>query len=318
MQCPVTGASAADGAAGECPVIHKFTDHSHSTEAPPVAVEEIDENPSMAEYKRLRKVMGQITKFYRDGSELKRRNMEGVSEQIAKLEVDERMAQAQLAVLDSTPGFKIHPKAKEYRRPLRDEVEGLQKQKDAYQAKHKEFQDLFEWSKTIVQICEWLEANLDDYCSKKLELPQKIVETLQPPRELNPDEVKAYSRGLDEIVYNLQESQDFFAASVDGRLNKYHNVEKALIEAQLEALKAFPEDSDRRLFITAELEKDLDYVMGNMALTPEVEKRRHKMLRSHQEYLHVLRYQREKLQALNVDLTEERKFDSRFDLYRDD
>lgn len=281
-------------------------------------VEEIDETPSMTEYKRLRKVMTQITKFYRDGSDLKRRNMEGVMEQLNKLDVDERMAKRQLEVLDSTPAFKIHPKAKDYRRPLLAELEGLQKQRELYVTKHQEFQDLFEWSKTIVKICEWLEANLDDYCSKKLDLPAKILQNLQPPRELTPEEVKSYSRGLDEIVYNLQESQDFFAASVDGRLNKYHNVEKALIEAQLEVLLEFPETSERRLYISSELEKDLDYVMGNMAVTPEVEKRRHKMLRSHQEYLHVLRYQREKLQALNVDLTEERKFDSRFDLYRDD
>lgn len=315
MQCPVTGQTSESG---ECPVIHKFTDHSHQTEAPKVELEEIEESPSVAEYKRLKKVMAQITKFYRDGSELKHKNTISVKEQIAKLEVDEKMAKAQLDVLDSKPSFKIHPKAKEYRRPLLQELEGLAKQKAEFTSKLAEFEGLYEWSKTIVQICEWLEANLDDYCSKKLDLPANVLGNIQPPRELTPEEAKSYSRGLDEIVYNLQESQDFFAASVDGRLEKYHTIERELIEAQLEALKAFPENSDRRLYIQSELEKDLDYVIGNMAVSPEVEKRRHKMLKSHQEYLQVLRYQREKLNALNVDLSEERKFDSRFDLYRDD
>lgn len=319
MQCPVAhgAASGTVGEPGQCPVIHKLTDHAHPTEAPKVDVDEIDENPSVAEYKRLRKVMLQITKFYRSGSELKQKNMENMKEQVKKLEVDQAMAKAQLEVLDSKPAFKIHPKAKEYKKPLLEELEGLKKQKDGFLAKEDEFKGLFEWSKTIVEICEWLESSLDDYCRTKLQLPASALPANHvAPRDLSPEEVKSYSRGLDEIIYNLQESQDFFAASIDGRLQKYHEIEKALIEAQIEALKEFPEN-DRRLYIQSELEKDLDYVMGNMATTPDNERRRHKMLKSHQEYLHVLRYQREKLKLLNVDLSEERKFDSRFDLYQD-
>jgi hypothetical protein len=42
------------------------------------------------------------------------------------------------------------------------------------------------------------------------------------------------SIGLEEVTYNLQESQDFFDASLDGRLHKYHEIEKNLIEAQLQ------------------------------------------------------------------------------------
>jgi len=314
MQCPV----AHNGESGECPVIHKVTDHEQPTHAPSVEQDDVDDIPSVAEYKRLRRVMNQITKFYRDGSERKQQNMESMKEQIDKLEVDERMAQAQLAALESNRAFKTHPKAKEYRVPLRAELEGLAKQKAGFAVQYQQFEELYTWSKTIVQICEWLEANLDDYCSSKLELPENIRSTLQPPRELSASEAASYSRGLDEIVYNLQESQDFFAASLDGRLAKYHAIEKALIQAQLDLLGDFPQGSERRGYIQIELEKDLAYVEENMLLTPDVERRRQKMLRSHQEYLQVLRYQRDKLKALNVDLTDERKYDSRFDLYQDD
>lgn len=45
---------------------------------------------------------------------------------------------------------------------------------------------------------------------------------------LSEQEIKEYSVGLDEITYNLHESQDFFQASLDGRLKKYHNVEKSV------------------------------------------------------------------------------------------
>jgi hypothetical protein len=48
------------------------------------------------------------------------------------------------------------------------------------------------------------------------------------------DEYRAYSKALDEITYNLQESQDFFDASLDGRLKNYHQLEKCMIEAQLQ------------------------------------------------------------------------------------
>ena len=54
---------------------------------------------------------------------------------------------------------------------------------------------------------------------------------------------------MDEIVYNLEESQDFFAASLDGRLNKYHNIEKEIILSQLTAIRQFPEDNPRRVYI---------------------------------------------------------------------
>ncbi len=123
--------------------------------------------------------------------------------------------------------------------------------------------------------------------------------------------------GLDEIVFNLSESQDFFLASVDGRLTKYHNIEKEIIEAQLEVIRKFPEDSPRRMHVETELMKDLDYVNGLMVESDEVMKRRQKMLAMHQDFFKVLKYNKEKLEAMGVAF-EQRVFDSKFDHYQDE
>lgn len=159
---------------------------------------------------------------------------------------------------------------------------------------------------------------LDDYCAKNLDLPAKLKDKVQPVPELSADEAKRYFKGLDEITYNLQESQDFFQASVDGRLTKYHNVEKQIIEAQMEALKQFPEDSPRRLYVEGELQKDLAYVENNMKETPEGTRRREKMLKNHAEFCKVLKYYKDKLKVLGyVDDGQEKKYDPRFDHYND-
>jgi len=329
-----------------CPVIHKVTDHENASspnkaaaaangmkcpitgavakaevEELKINVDEIGEVPSLKEYKKLKKVMAMITKFYHDGSEKKRQNFESTQEQLRKLEADLVMVDAQIAALDAKPTFKGHPKRKEYNRDLLAEREGLLKQKEAYEAKLKEFQQLYEWSKTIVKVCEWLESTLDDYCSKNLpDFPARLKERLHPAPELTPDQAQHYFKGLDEITYNLQESQDFFQASVDGRLKKYHHIEAQLIEAQLAALSAFPADSPRRLYIEEELRKDLEYVSGNMEENPESVRRRQKMLKNHQEFFKVLQYHKDKLKRaglIAVD-TVERKYDPRFDHYRDE
>jgi hypothetical protein len=38
---------------------------------------------------------------------------------------------------------------------------------------------------------------------------------------LTPEEAHEYRLGLQEVTWNLQESQDFFDASLDGRLTAY-------------------------------------------------------------------------------------------------
>jgi len=283
-----------------------------------IDIAEVTDTPSVKEYKKIRKVMGMITRFYRQGSETKKKNWEAMGVEIEKLEYDEKMARAQIEALDLKPGFKSHPKRKDYLRDLNAELDGLHKQKQGFLEKQKEFFDLYVWSKGIVVVCEWLELNLDHYCVSILpDLPESIKNSLKPIKDLTPEEAKDFGKGLDEIVYNLKESQDFFQASIDGRLTKYHNIEKEIIEAQLDAIRKFPEDNARRQYIEGELTRDLEYVVSNMEISPESSKRRHKMLKNHNEFFQVLMYNKEKLQALGVTI-DERKYDPKFDHYQDD
>mmetsp|Transcript_7364 Transcript_7364/g.10204 ORF Transcript_7364/g.10204 Transcript_7364/m.10204 type:complete len:326 (+) Transcript_7364:96-1073(+) len=323
----------------QCPVIHKVTDHNGAsngsaparcpitgmTAAPTnpdyegaddVNIDDIGTTPSMKEYKKLKKVMAMITRFYQDGSEAKKKNYDTMCEEIAKLEVDEKMAQDQLRALDLKPTFKNHPKQKEYKTNLEDELKGLKVKKEELQTKQKEYLDLYEWSKTIVKVCEWLEASMDDYCSNHLDLPAKLKANIKKPEELSPEQAQIFFKGLDEITYNLQESQDFFAASVDGRLNKYHNIEKEIIQAQLEVLKNYAEDNPRRIYVEAELNADREYVEGNMVENPDAMKRRQKMLKNHTEFCKVLKYHKDKLKLLGVDDIGERHYDPKFDHYK--
>lgn len=192
----------------------------------------------------------------------------------------------------------------------------LKIKKEQLHSKQKEFQDLYEWSKTIVKVCEWLEASMDDYCSKHLDLPPRLKANIKKPDDLTPEQAQSYFKGLDEITYNLQESQDFFAASVDGRLHKYHTIEKEIIEAQLELLKNYPEDNPRRIYVESELNTDREYVEGNMQENPEGMKRRQKMLKNHTEFCKVLKYHKDKLKLLGIDDIGERHYDPKFDHYK--
>jgi len=326
----------------ECPVkIHKVTDDSpyESGEAPPMkcpvpqssaapttetpaphgafdeVADEFSDIPSVQEYRKLRRVMGMITKFYRDGSNMKKQNYETMTEEIQKLEVDETMVKDQLASLDAAT-FKGHPKRKDYSNMLKPELENMLKQKETFLKKQKECRDLYEWSGTIVKVCEWLELALDDYCSKTLDLPEQIKKNMKPVPELAPEDVSKFSRGLDEITYNLSESQDFFQASLDGRLKKYHGIEQQMIEAQLEAIRKYPEDNARRMFVEAELLKDLEYVSSNMVENTESIRRKQKMLQSHAEFFQVLKFHRERLHLLPEP--DAKIYDSKFDHYNEE
>jgi len=100
------------------------------------------------------------------------------------------------------------------------------------------------------------------------------------------------------VTYNLQESQDFFEASLDGRLSKYHQIEKELIEAQLGILKKFPAEDPRRLHVETELKADLEFVSGNMADNPKVRSHRERMQCMHQDFFSLLKWQRKKIQTI--------------------
>lgn len=277
---------------------------------------EIDESPSMEEYKKLRRTMGIVTQFYRDGTKLKRGHYDTITQEIARLDTDLQMLDEQMAVLDSDPSFAGHPKQSAFKRELTAERANLVEQRNSLTAKQKEYQELYLWSEDIVRVCEWLELNLDTYCSKTLGLPLKNV---TPPPELTEEQKKKYGKGLDEIHHNLEESQDFFLASIDGRLNKFHQIEEKMIEAQLRVIQKYPEDSPRRKVVQNELEQELEFVRSNMVETPDGMKRREKMLKAHAEFFKVLTYHKEKLGVLpredEPENADKPKYDPKFDIW---
>lgn len=283
--------------------------------------------------------MGMITSFYRNGTVTKRENYENLVQEVKKLEVDEKMVREQIEALEKKPLFKHHPKRKQYLTNLEEELEKMLEQKQKIVERQNHALELSEWSKVIVevkffqfiffqfififffnsfsvfQVCEWLELNLDDYCINQLKL--NINKQTKPVPELNQEQIKSFSKGLAEITYNLAESQDFFQASIDGRLLKYHNIEKEIIEAQLEVMRKYPEDNPRRVYVENELLKDLEYVQGNTEVDPEGLKRREKMLANHQEFYKVLKFHKDKLKAFGVDTTKELVYDPRYDHYQE-
>jgi hypothetical protein len=323
MSCPFTGAKSGAApaevankteevpVANGCPLEDKA---SRRPAAGGIDIDEIDaDSPSLAEYKKLKRVMGIMTQFYKDGTALKQGHYDHVTEQLEKLDVDLKMAKEQLETV-SVPSFVNHPKQKEYIKDLTEEIERLTKQRELFTTKQKDYKELAEWSQGIVRVCDWLELNLDDYCSKTLDYP-KLKDAQKPP-VLDRETALVYSSGLDEIYHNLEESQDFFEASVDGRLNKYHTQEKELIEAQLAVVRKYPETSDRRKHVEAELTQDLEFVKGNMVETPDAARRREKMLEAHADFFKVLKFHKEKLKVLYIEEStdaQKREFDPRFD-----
>ena len=263
------------------------------------------------ELRKLKRVMGTITKFYVDGTELKRSQMEHVEKQIAAMESDLLMIESQLEALRAQAHFKDHPKQKAYLSSLEVEITALVAQREAFLAKRAELQGFWEWSQVIVKVCRWLEACMEQYAQEELGIaPSKSGEAAsscsssssvaagsEALPELTDEECLEYGKGLDEITYNLQESQDFFRASIDGRLQQYHGYEKEIIEAQLAAIRKFPEDSPRRQHIENELVQDLEYVEHNMKDDPATMRRREKMLQAHSDYFKVLKFYKERLAA---------------------
>jgi len=153
------------------------------------------------------------------------------------------------------------------------------------------FTQLYEWGIGIAETMKWLEDNLTDYASEELNL----IEFKRDPIKITTEKYLKYKRGLEEVTYNLQESQDFFEASLDGRLQRYHQLEKCMIEAQLMTLQQFPDDNPRKQGDIDELTQDLEFVTQTMTITPAVTKRRERMKAMHIDFFSVLKWQREKL-----------------------
>eukprot|EP01088_Endostelium_zonatum_P005755 TRINITY_DN1764_c0_g1_i1.p1 TRINITY_DN1764_c0_g1~~TRINITY_DN1764_c0_g1_i1.p1 ORF type:complete len:335 (-),score=95.64 TRINITY_DN1764_c0_g1_i1:89-1093(-) len=279
-----------------------------------VDIAEVDDNPTLQEYRKIKRTMGIVTQFYKDGTELKKGHYEQVSEDIKRLDSDVEMLDEQNKALDD-PSFIDHPKKKSYRNDLAEEKQRLLEQRELLTKKQGEYKELYEWSQGINRVCDWLEVSLDEYCCFTIGLP--LRKDVKPAPDLDDATKVKYSEGLDEIHHNLEESQDFFSASVDGRLHKYHTIEKSIIEAQLEVVRKYPESSERRQYIEAELLKDLEFVSGNMVATPDGQKRREKMMSAHADFFKVLDYFKKKLTLLPEVDSSERTYDPKFDIWFD-
>ena len=157
----------------------------------------------------------------------------------------------------------------------------------------KEFHMLHEWSKGIVKAVRWLHSNLEQYLVEVLGCAPNPLAPAKP-EALSKEDVAKHQKGLEEITRNLEESQDYFKATLDGRLHAFHEVEKAGIEAQLAAIRVFPEDNPRRQAVEAKLEADLKTVVGS--LTEKKPGHAQKMTDMHKDFWDVLLWEKEKLQ----------------------
>jgi len=263
----------------------------------PDETDDINDTPTVLEYKKLKRVMRIMIKFYEDGSQAKVDQADDMDYELQKVEADLKMVEAQLAALQS---FPIHPKRTEYETELVEERDALLKTSEKFKAKVTELRGLHEWSMGIVDATRWLALGLDDYCVNhlKMDLPIKPVLLEKPTPEL----YKKYKKGLEEIFENLHESQDFFQASIDGRLKRYHQIEKDIIEAQLKVLAEFPPINPRQQHVEEELKKDLEFVNENMKESPAGTSKKEKMLSMHKDFVTVLGWFRTKLDDFAVEL----------------
>jgi hypothetical protein len=280
-----------------------------------------NEIPSVASYKKMRSIMQLITGFYRKGTETKRMQYESLEEDVKKVSFDIYQSEEQLKALKAEENIKFrgHLKWKEYVQELEEEIQRLEKEKLEIVIKRDHYHKLSEWSKTIVQICEWLEYNLDDFALRNIaELPENLKkeanESLKHLKSLSDEEVEQYSKGLDEITHNLNESRDFFEASVDGRMNQYQKLHAEIIQCQLRILERFPkENNPRRDYIEANLQEDLEFIERQLrdAETSATKNRRERMLKMHKDFLQVLKFFTEKLHVLKLDPSK-RTYDPQF------
>lgn len=314
-KCPVIH-KVSGGGAGECPVPHAARQETKLDKDLADLDREFDEievnNPSLKQYRKLKRVMASITGFYENGTKKKHANYLQMETNLNNLLTDIAAVEAQLAALKAKESFAGHPKVLQYREFLEEELERFTKKKESMERKKQEFYDLHVWSGVINEVCRWLEDNLDSYAVEVIpELKGKIHP--KPPRQLTPEEVRQYSKGLDEISFNLKESQDFFQAGVDGRLKIYHAIEQEIIQGQIDALKRVAPESIRTSMLMGELVQDLEYVQSNDDDSRDALARREKMLRNHRAYLKVLQYHTDKLKVLqDLPPPEEREYDPKY------
>lgn len=264
--------------------------------------DDISLSPSEKEYRKLKRIMKIMVRFYVKGADMKKKQVDQVDEDLAKLKNDLQMIKEQIAVLEKFPPF--HPKRGEYQENLEKELEHLENQQTEIIKQKEPFQKLYEWSLQIVKTVEWLEENIYRYCKDFLQLDVDMDEKIKArlSRKLSVDEYRNFRRGLDEITFNLQESQDFFDASLDGRLKLYQQIEKCMIEAQLKVVQKYTEaESGRKKTVEEDLLRDLEYLKGHMEEDPKVTKHRENMKQIHRDFFAVLKWQRERFKDLLLE-----------------
>eukprot|EP00026_Physarum_polycephalum_P012089 Phypoly_transcript_12361.p1 GENE.Phypoly_transcript_12361~~Phypoly_transcript_12361.p1 ORF type:complete len:334 (+),score=90.56 Phypoly_transcript_12361:90-1004(+) len=275
---------------------------AHGAMFGPDEMENPNDTPTVAEYKKLKRVMRIMIKFYEDGSNAKLDQANDMEYELQKVETDLRMVDKQLEVLRT---FPIHPKRTTYEKELVEEQEKLKKLQDDFSKKLAEFKALYHWSLGIVDVTKWLASGLDDYCVNFLKLELDIVpKPLERPTKETFDK---YKQGLEEVHTNLSESQDFFQASLDGRLKKYHTMEKEIIEGQLKALEEFPPMNARKAHWDEELQKDLEFVKENMTENPASNQKKERMLSMHRDFVNTLSWFKGRLDTFAQELGIEAK-----------
>jgi len=229
-----------------------------------------------------------MVQFYERGRDAKLAQMKSAEVELNKIEDVEKLVVMRIGILEQFPSF--HPKRQSYDDDLNYDLSELRKHKIKFEEQQRNFSQLYEWGVGIAETMQWLEGNLQDYGHDIL----GIQNFKRDDVNITTEQYLKYKRGLEEVTYNLQESQDFFDASLDGRLHKYHQLEKCMIEAQIQALQRFSDENPRKNADLDELRKDLDFVVETMTITPAVQKRRERMRDMHKDFFAVLKWQREK------------------------
>lgn len=169
-------------------------------------------NPSEAEYRKLGRIMVIMIRFYEKGSATKKAEYERLMADLERLNLDEKMILEQIECLQNYP--PIHPKRGEYEANLEEELEQLKAARERVMPQIEHWKELYDWSLKIVDTVNWLGKQLEEYSNEAF---KTALEVNPEHSKLSVDLFRIYKRGLDEITYNLQESQDFFDASLDGR-----------------------------------------------------------------------------------------------------
>ena len=143
-------------------------------------------------------------------------------------------------------------------------------------------------------------ANLDSYCSANIpNLPESVVKSLQPETPVNKEQIADHLLALELIGKSVTESKDYFEGALNGGLEKYYNVEKLLLEAQLQVLQKYDATSERKLISESAMRQELEHAKQQLAQIADekVKTRRQRVVVMFNIFLAALNWFTQKLQA---------------------